>query len=302
MASASSSPKVNTPPSSTAPPLMPPPTLPPLSPRFGDELVCLLVGPKPAKFTIHKTLICESADFFKKGFTGKFKEASGEMYLPDDDPEVISLFVDWLYRASLPILNTEKHLRNLYELYFFADKLCCVALKDTTMDTIQDMARRFNLVDEIIKPELVIKVVNNLPTKLEGLLHFTIYLMVWGYLQRYDKREGDNHSESEYNDIRVREDEFPHIMRSDVRTVFHICMETQSFSFLDHFLHRLASQLHQGLYNLVDLRRRDEGDADDRCYFHCHETSGGCRHTVTEEELFFVPIKEESGTCEERAN
>jgi hypothetical protein len=87
--------------------------------------------------------------------------------MPDDNPGAFSLYIDWLYRSTIPIVNTEAHLRNIYELYFLADKLCLVDLKDKTMDTIQDMAMKFGLMDELIKPDLVSNVIAKTRTKME---------------------------------------------------------------------------------------------------------------------------------------
>lgn len=104
--------------------------------------------------------------------------------MPEDNPEAFSLFVNWLYRSTIPMSNTEAHLHNLYELYFLANRLCLIDLKDKTMDAIQDMAFQYNLEYELITPELVTKVMKNTPTKRGGLQAFCIWQMVFIYLKK----------------------------------------------------------------------------------------------------------------------
>ena len=72
------------------------------------------------------------------------------MDIPEDSPGAFSLYVDWVYRGRIPTRNTEAHLRHLYEIYFLSDKLCLTNLKDKTMDSIQDMAVKYDLMDELV--------------------------------------------------------------------------------------------------------------------------------------------------------
>lgn len=112
---------------------------------------------------IHKKLICDSSDFFKKAFTGNFQEGQkGIMEMPDDSPGSMPLFIDWLYRGVVPVGDTEAHLYNLYDLYFMADKLCLVVLKDKTMDTINFSVVKNNMLEIVASFSLLSKVIRNL--------------------------------------------------------------------------------------------------------------------------------------------
>jgi hypothetical protein len=42
--------------------------------NLGNKMVTIYVGPKRKEFTIHKELICGSANYFEKAFDGNFKE------------------------------------------------------------------------------------------------------------------------------------------------------------------------------------------------------------------------------------
>ncbi|KAE9381260.1 hypothetical protein N431DRAFT_322954, partial [Stipitochalara longipes BDJ] len=251
--------------------------------NLGDELVTIYVGDKRKKFVVHKKLLCGSADYFKGAFTRGFEEArKGEMYMSDDSPEAFSLYVDWLYRSSIPIVNTEAHLRSLYELYLLADKLCLIELKDKTMDTIQDMAVKYDLKDELIKPILVTKVIQNTLTKMEGLRSFCVHQMVWK-----DGIDENNAGEDDYDNGK---EEYPHLLRSDARKLFQICSNANNSSFLNNFLLRLCQQVQTGTDELEDSdpREREEHDRIDRCFFHCHKRSDNCRSSQKQTESSFI--------------
>lgn len=236
----------------------------------------IYVGPKRKEFIVHKKLLCESADYFKGAFTRDFKEArKGEMYMPEDSPGAFSLYVDWLYRSAIPMANTEDHLHNLYELYFLAEKLCLVVLKDKTMDSIQDMALKYGLKDELITPELITKVLNNTSTRQDRLRSFCVWQMVFVYTKRsLDESEEGEDSESEYESTFAEPGSIV-LLKKDMRKVFQI--GRNNFRFLDDFVIRLSGQAQVGTNNIIDPRERNEKDADDRCYFHCHKQSFNCR-------------------------
>jgi desulfoferrodoxin (superoxide reductase-like protein) len=59
------------------------------------------------------------------------------MHLPDEDPGSFSLFVDWVYRSTVPHCNTRDHFVNLFKLYVFAEKMYSNELANRTMDRIR---------------------------------------------------------------------------------------------------------------------------------------------------------------------
>lgn len=61
------------------------------------------------------------------------------MYLHEDSPEIIELFIHWLYRGTAPRTNTQAALENLYNLYIFGERVRADNnLLDKVMDQIQD--------------------------------------------------------------------------------------------------------------------------------------------------------------------
>jgi hypothetical protein len=124
-------------------------------------MVTIYVGPKRKEFHVHKAPLCKSADLFKGAFRPEFKEGREEaMYMPEDEPGVFSLFVDYIYRSKIPTGNTEAHLNNLYDFYYLADKLCLTELKDKIINCIQDMALKYDLKDQLVTPKLIKKAIS----------------------------------------------------------------------------------------------------------------------------------------------
>ncbi|KAF7929327.1 uncharacterized protein EAE98_005246 [Botrytis deweyae] len=111
------------------------------SPTFegtlGTEVVKLIVGPKRKEFTVHKKLICDSCDYFRKAFRGPFKEAREEIiYLIGDSADAVGLFVEWLYRDKIEFRRTHAHFNTLIKLYLLTEKWCLYDLGNTVTDNI----------------------------------------------------------------------------------------------------------------------------------------------------------------------
>ncbi|KAH6671050.1 hypothetical protein B0J14DRAFT_702110 [Halenospora varia] len=115
-------------------------------------IVKVCVGPKRKEFTIHKNLICDKYDFFRRAFCSGFEEAEkGEMHLPEDDANVFANLTDYLYRGTVPDLvppspnsvdPTLKKTCALRRLYYLAEKLVMPALMDQIIDAIMDHQRK----------------------------------------------------------------------------------------------------------------------------------------------------------------
>ncbi len=74
-------------------------------------MVIVLVGPEEHRFDLHKGLISSRSGFFKAAFMGKFKEADGNLTLPEQDPATFRYFVYWLYTGSLRGLHYPRSIR-----------------------------------------------------------------------------------------------------------------------------------------------------------------------------------------------
>src|SRR5450756_764113 len=105
------------------------------------------------------------------------------------------------------------------------------------MNTTKDMAMKFGLIHELIKPALVSKVIAKTRTKMEVLRDFCARQMMFVNLQRWKDKDGSDESENEYEPQDNNSEEFPHIMRSDAKTVFQVCSKANDFTFLNAFLY-----------------------------------------------------------------
>jgi hypothetical protein len=156
-----------------------------------------------------------------------------------------------------------------------------VELKDKTMDSIQDMAKKYDLKDELITVDLVSKVLLNTKSKWEGLRYFLIYHMVLVYLNRYlDENEEDSQSENEY-DFESSEDgdgdiTETYVMKRDMKKVYEIAINCNDFRFLEILIKHLIYVVKEKA-PIIDARDRDEENKVDRCYFDCHGKEVDCR-------------------------
>ncbi|MCJ1322137.1 hypothetical protein MMC15_007482 [Xylographa vitiligo] len=83
-----------------------------------SKIVTLIVGPKRKTSPVHKALICRLSEYFKKAFSGNFQEAQkNEIYLAEENPAAIELFIGWLYRGADALAATEKQMVFLHALW-----------------------------------------------------------------------------------------------------------------------------------------------------------------------------------------
>ena len=107
---------------------------------MGEEIVDLYVGTGANRklFRVHKTLLCNRIPYFKKMFSGGFKEATeNTAEFPEDSPEAFDILQGWVYKDTLPKVNIStvsgngyKEAWNIVDLYMLADKFCFFSLRD----------------------------------------------------------------------------------------------------------------------------------------------------------------------------
>ena len=86
----------------------------------------------PTCLSIHEELIKEKSEYFRIAFDKKWNEGkTREMDMPDDEPEVISLFLEWIYdkealknyiKESSTDVRQRTH-ETLARLYVFGEKI-----------------------------------------------------------------------------------------------------------------------------------------------------------------------------------
>lgn len=112
--------------------------------RTTSDMVNILVGEQETPFIMHKKILCSKSEYFAKAFEGEFRERDGVMRLPEDTPEAVSCFFDWIYTGKVDHSivqdqeSCESFSRNtLYPAYFFAQKIVLDSFQNAIMDTIQ---------------------------------------------------------------------------------------------------------------------------------------------------------------------
>lgn len=230
-------------------------------------MVTIYVGPKRKKFTLHKDLICRSIDFFSKAFTGFFKEAQeGIMYMPEDTPGSFSLLVDYLYRGTVPLGNTNQQFDELYNLYYLAEKLCLPILKDVAMDRIQETCHKYKIISLAVTPEKFHDVFSKTSGD-PGLREFTVVMFIYGHDQVANKKK-QVWAPRPFDDKALK----------------HI------WAAMDGDFERFeaiigASQIYMERTSPVDDPRYNT-----KCVFHCHEEGEFCGPAEMEDQPFVMEM------------
>ena len=108
-----------------------------------NPIVTLDVGPDKHTFHVHQELLFKYSPDFKAAFSGACRESSEHrMALPEDDPETVDCFMQWLYFASLGLTEGvcsetwDKCYWQLARLNTLADKFDVGLLKDPIIDEL----------------------------------------------------------------------------------------------------------------------------------------------------------------------
>ena len=103
------------------------------------DIITIYVSPKRKKYQIHKGLLA-SYEHWKKRLDSKLIKGSQSMYLPECDPDIWDIFVNWLYRGGLKDVCLEDgdpvkaRIGQYLHLYFDAEHWTIPALQNTIMD------------------------------------------------------------------------------------------------------------------------------------------------------------------------
>ncbi|KAF2814003.1 uncharacterized protein BDZ99DRAFT_364756, partial [Mytilinidion resinicola] len=72
-------------------------------------------------WSLYESLLCQNSAFFRKELQGSFKEGKEKkLTLPDDEPEVFELFVQWLLTGGY-LRDNEIRTRESLERYLTSD-------------------------------------------------------------------------------------------------------------------------------------------------------------------------------------
>ena len=106
------------------------------------DIVTVFVGPKRKQFQLHANVLKDRAPNFKAAFQKELKEGGKkELYIPDCDGSIFSLFVDWAYGNQVLRYQFGQSLNEFESLYSMAEKLGVESLKNASFDRIRDYCR-----------------------------------------------------------------------------------------------------------------------------------------------------------------
>ncbi|TVY19562.1 hypothetical protein LARI1_G003406 [Lachnellula arida] len=110
----------------------------------GEKVNSAEVTKKP--FLVHKAILCHYSPFFDAAFNGGFQEdTTQELDLPDTDPIVFGILVEWTYsqRVIMPTTRTCNDRFTLMKLWVLADRCLIPRLQNDTLVCLE--ARRATL-------------------------------------------------------------------------------------------------------------------------------------------------------------
>jgi hypothetical protein len=117
-----------------------------------EETVTIHIATAPniKTYKVNKKLLCELSSSFRGAFCTNFEEAIlGVMNLPEDEPDVLDHFLDWLNDDKAPILSFPKYSKDelgsknisvqFCKAFFWAEKYCINAFANKIIDDMQDI-------------------------------------------------------------------------------------------------------------------------------------------------------------------
>lgn len=106
-------------------------------------MVTFIVGSPPTKFIVHEEVLkaASESQFFRVAFNNGFKETeTGELDLPEDDPQAFQVLLQWVYGTATGCLVGERKaffqkvtMPNLLKLYTLASKYMMDPLHDAVI-------------------------------------------------------------------------------------------------------------------------------------------------------------------------
>ena len=116
---------------------------------MGGDVVVFLVGTDtPKRFAIHEGVIAPRSEFVRLALRGEWKEAQERTIpLPEDDPDVFSVYQQWLYgnlictRYNNTVSQTDDEYESLVKAYILGEKIMDQDFKDSIADAIVEKAR-----------------------------------------------------------------------------------------------------------------------------------------------------------------
>jgi hypothetical protein len=110
---------------------------------LSGETVAVVVGPQKEVFHVHETLLRQSCPFFDKAMGPQWKESKErKITMPDDDAEVMKIYVYWLYCGALLMYppksqeSADREDLSYVKAWILGDKLLDLEFQNAVIDGI----------------------------------------------------------------------------------------------------------------------------------------------------------------------
>lgn len=106
----------------------------------------MVVGPDQYEHTIHRDLLCDNSPYFSTATKDCWKgDEEGRIPLPNDDPAVFALYIQWIYRRRIfcrqemgDTGGNREEIGLLIEAFVLGEKLQDQAFRDAVVDCLID--------------------------------------------------------------------------------------------------------------------------------------------------------------------
>lgn len=120
---------------------------------LSGPVITLKIGEPPTELHAHRNLLFSSASYFRAALTSSWLESCGTVCLPEHDPEIVELYVQYLYTGTVFSATNSEKINNAqwvdwdqswdktFSLYFLADYVGDETLTNATIDVLIDKAQ-----------------------------------------------------------------------------------------------------------------------------------------------------------------
>ncbi|PYH44033.1 BTB/POZ domain-containing protein, partial [Aspergillus saccharolyticus JOP 1030-1] len=110
------------------------------------DVITILVGKEKQALTVHECLARASSPFIDRALTAAWAEHRNRtIRLPDDEHEIVVLYVHWLYCGKLPVISDAYKVEytQLVKAYILGDKLLSTEFQHSVIGALIERRTTF---------------------------------------------------------------------------------------------------------------------------------------------------------------
>lgn len=115
--------------------------------------MAIIVGPAQQQFKVHEHLVKLNSAYFRKAFSGNWKEAVERRFcIEEENPQIFAVFVKWLYDGKVDYFHAAPDADVLLvECYQLGERLGVPAFQNEVIDSVAGLwEERKNLSEEAV--------------------------------------------------------------------------------------------------------------------------------------------------------